>query len=259
MTALDLNRKRDGEGFDVPYKLFGAGVTPREGALMSIDWTWLPNAGAWLADNVDRYQNILAGALAIVAARIAVKPVWAQVIATNTQTQIAHLETLQKLLGEALQRSDKVQDDFIKPQREMNQALYDFNGESEKIDGQTAHHLGRQISNVLGWYLVTLAGTESGKVEEAKSALKAALDELERTLAMIEWVDFNDQYGDDHAYDDVEWAEILANAEAASKEASAKGSAVFKAYYALRSVQADSIKHLRTQIRNIEHALAKLS
>lgn len=219
---------------------------------------WIQSSGIWLADGIERYQTLLAALLAIIAAKIAVKPVWAQVIATNTQTQIAHLETLQKLLGEALLRSEKVQKSFSEPLRQMNWSLYDPRGDGIEIDGQTAHHLGRQTSNVLGWYLETLAGTESANVEEAKSELKSALDDFHQTLGIIEWVEFNDQSGDDYAYDDEQWAKLLENVQIASREASAKGSAVSKAYYALIAAQGEMIRHLRGQISAIEQALARL-
>lgn len=226
---------------------------------MDIDWIWVWHAGVWLADGIERYQTLLAAVLAIIAAKIAVKPVWAQVVATNTQTQIAHLDTLQKLLSEALLRTERVQKDFSEPLRDLRRCLYDPRGDAVQIDGQTAHYLGHRISGALRWYLETLAGTESGQVEEAKSALKAALDDFEATIGTLEWIETNDQSGDDYAYTDSEWAEMLATAEVASKEASTKGSMVSRAYTNLCSAQAEAIRHLRSQIRNIEQALAKLA
>ena len=71
-------------------------------------------------------------------------------------------------------------------------------------------------------------------------------------------MEHNDQTGEDYAYTDEEWKQMQSDAEAASKESSAKGSAVFSAFSALRAAQAETITHLRTQIRNIEHALAQL-
>lgn len=226
---------------------------------MNIDGPLVSDTIESLASFVERYQTIFAALLAIWAAKIAVKPVWKQVIATNTQTQIAHLETLQKLLGEALHRAKKVEEDFREPSRQMNYALYDPRGEFVEIDGHTAHHLGRQISGLLGWYLDSLAGTDSVKVEAAKSDLKAAIVDLESALNTVEWMDFNGQTGDDYAFTDEEWAKMSADADAAAKAAAPKGAAVSRAFRDLGAAQADTIKHIRTQVRNIEHALAKLS
>lgn len=61
---------------------------------MNVDWALVSHVVESIAAFVERYQTIFAALLAIWAAKIAVKPVWEQVFATNTQTRIAHLETL---------------------------------------------------------------------------------------------------------------------------------------------------------------------
>lgn len=205
------------------------------------------------------FQTLITGALALVIAWRAGKPVWQQLKDSNLQTSIMHRETLAVRLREAEERAARVAKAIDDPLWQAQRVTSDPAGEPVEIGEHDAHGVEQMILGRLDWYLVTLEGTEDARVEEAKAGLKAALKDLTDTLSDVHWPAHNDQSGEDYSMTDEEWAEVLRKAEEGKTLATEKVSAAWKANRALKAAQAAWIQELRQQIARLDLSIARNS
>ena len=208
----------------------------------------LSSVGCFIYD----FQTLLTGMAAIGVAVVAGIPVWRQLKDSNLQTRISHRETLATLLRDALQRYAEVEKAVREPMSFADRVTSDPIGEPVEIEAEAAHHLESMLHNVLDWYLVTLRDTEHADIEDAKTALKAALDRLVATLGEAHWADHNFQHDEDHDFSDETWAEIEARCDAAKVEATERVGEVERALRVLRGAQQQWVQSLRSQIARLD-------
>lgn len=202
------------------------------------------------------FQTLITGLAAIGVALVAGIPVWRQLRDSNLQTRISHRETLANLLRDALRRYARVDASIREPLAVASQTTFDPEGEPVPISTEDAHGVGQMLHDALDWYLVVLADTEHRDIETAKTALKAALEELSKTLDEAHWADINDQDQDGERIPDDKWAELVARCAAAKLEAAGKVAATEKAYGDLRKAQEAWTQWLRAQITKLDLQIA---
>lgn len=212
-------------------------------------------AGA--CDFIYDFQTLITGAAAIGAAWYVGAPVWRQLKDSNLQTRIMHRETLAVRLREVEERAARVAKEIDEPLWQAQRVTSDPGGEPVEIGEIDAHGVEQMILGRLDWYLVTLAGTEDARVEEAKTALGAALNDLTDTLSDVHWPAHNDQSGEDYSMTDDEWAEVLQKAEEGTTLATEKVSAAWKANRALKAAQEAVANELRQQIARLDQSVAR--
>lgn len=202
------------------------------------------------------FQTLIAGAAAILLGVAAAIPVWHQLRDSNLQTRISHRETFATLLRDALTRFDNVARSFDGPLSMASRATSDPMGEPVRIGAEDAHSLEQVLDVALDWYLVVLADTEAGDIEDRKSDLKAALAKLTDTLRDAHWADHNEQVDEDRTTPDHEWAAILARCVEAKDEASLRVSNVEASYRRLREAQDAWVLSLRRRIAKLDSQIA---
>lgn len=202
------------------------------------------------------FQTLITGAIAIIVAIVAGIPVWRQLKDTNLQTRISHRETLANLLRNALRRYETVDQSIREPLSMASRMTTDPEGEPIEIDPDDAHGLDQRFQGMLDWYLVALADTEHGDIEARKSALKAALGTLGKTLNEAHWADHNERQDEDHDIPHGEWTKIVARCAEAKIEASQCVGEVEQAYRALREAQDKWVQSLRGQIAKLDLQIA---
>lgn len=202
------------------------------------------------------FQTLITGLAAIGVALIAGIPVWRQLRDSNLQTRISHRETLANLVRDALRRYARVDASIREPLAVASRTTFDPAGEPLAISTEDAHGVGQMLHGALDWYLVVLADTEHRDIETAKTALKAALEELSRTLDEAHWADINDQDQDGERIPDDKWAELVARCAAAKLEAAGNVAAAEKAYGDLKKAQEAWTQSLRAQITKLDLQIA---
>lgn len=209
--------------------------------------------GHWIYD----FQTLITGAAAIGAAWYAGAPVWRQLKDSNLQTHIMHRETLSIRLREAEERAARVAKAIDGPLWNAQDLTSDPEGEPLEIGEQDAFGVEQMILGTLNWYLVTLAGTEDARIEEAKVSLEAALKDLTDTLGDVHRPASSDQHGEDYSLTDEEWSEVERKAKEAKKDAGNKVSAAWAANRTLKSAQETVISELRQQIARLDQKIAR--
>lgn len=214
---------------------------------------------AMACDLIYDFQTLITGVLAICAAWYAATPVWRQLKDSNLQTIIMYRETLAVRMREAEERATRVAQAIDGPLMEAGRLTHEPWDEPVEIDEHTAYHLEHSISNQLDWYLVTLIATEDKRVEDAKKALKTALDSLTETLNAIHWPAHNDQHDEFHSFSDEKWCQILRKAEESKSLASAKVNIACEANEALKEAQRLIIQELREKIGQLDLRIAQMN
>ncbi len=209
--------------------------------------------GHWIYD----FQTLITGAAAIGAAWYAGAPVWRQLKDSNLQTRIMHRETLAIRLREAEERAARVAKAIDEPLWQAQRVTSDALGEPIEIGEHDAHGVEQMILGTLDWYLEALEGTEDARIEEAKAALKAALEDLTDILSDVHWPAHNDQSGEDYSMSDEQWTEVLRKADEGATLATGKVSAAWAANRALKDAQREYIERLRLQVAALDQSIAQ--
>jgi len=101
---------------------------------------------------LNKWQTLIAGVFAIIAAFIAVAPVWSQLKVSEIQSAITSREALSKLLTELEERKCKTREVVDKLTGEFWEVLFPFGddlGEEPRIKDEWAFHAESQVYNVL--------------------------------------------------------------------------------------------------------------
>lgn len=204
---------------------------------------------------VHDYQSLIAGCFAILAAWIAARPVWRQLHDTSLQSSIAQRETLIRIKAEAEERFDKVDAQLLPPLRLLSDLTHDPIGGMVEIGAHDAFGVEQQLDGALDWYLVTLRGTESRKIENAKAKLKKSLGELLTALSDVHWIEHNEQHDEERSISDEGWAELEQRHQDAPALVHDLGSSVHLAANELRAAQQEWLNTMRSLIAKLEHSI----
>lgn len=217
----------------------------------------IESVGASIGCFVYDYQTLIGSILALIAAFIALKPVWTQLKLTALQTNIAHHETLKSLLAKAEERRSLVERTLVPLGNRVSAETFD-DGECEAVDLQPdlAFSIEQEISSALSKCEAGLFIDETPKMEELKNALFASYRHLMETLSYVHFPVSTDQVGEDYSIPDEEWQEFLQRAVDAQVELPKASAAANRAYAALRVEQNQWIEKLRKRIAKLEIAIA---
>ncbi|MEE1878513.1 hypothetical protein [Altererythrobacter litoralis] len=210
---------------------------------------------SWLCSFIYHYQTLITGILAIGAAWYAGAPVWRQLKDSNLQTRMLHRETLSMRLKEEEQLTIKLKDIIEQPLYEAGRVTSDPDGEPIKVGPHEAFNVETLISTARNQAKAALRNNFDPEVENAKSALFVALDDLATTLDDVSVPARIDQH--EYNLSDEKWVEIEQKAKEAETLAAAKVSEVWKAHKALQAARTSLIAGLRGQIARLDESITK--
>lgn len=210
--------------------------------------------GHWIFD----FQTLITGFLAIIAAWYAAAPAWGQLKDSNLQTRIMHRETLAVLLRETEERAIRVAKSIDEPLSWVSGMTRDPAGDPIKISDEHAFYAEQKLAGCLDWYLVTFAGTEDARVEQAKVSLRDALDTLVNTLNDVHWPVHNDQSGENYSFTDEQWIEINRKSDEAEILVAERVNSALIANCALKDAQKAVISELRQKISLLNNEIGNI-
>lgn len=225
---------------------------------MDTAWDWI----VWLLVSaygvVKEFQTLIAGLVAIYAAKMAAKPVWRQLRAMGAQTNL----TLREYLQERYRRT-KARRKWLVDRLHAFQALLGGRIQQDEQDGNSvnvewAHvesqNAGRLVED-LRQHLNEYRGLPEidGPLDHVLSsleALEAALDAIHRPFSM-------DQHSEDRSFTDEEWAKIEEDGRQAEKSLPEKAAKVADSTTRLESAFDAELKSLRARMHEVDQSLMK--
>lgn len=206
---------------------------------------------------IERWQTLIAGLLALLAAMLALRPVWRQLSLTAVQTNTA----LREFLQDRLRTFEQHRDGLITPLKAyidpISRRMYEI-GEFEGGQVQAEWAFGTQQGayepiRLLQQY--RSRGADTPGIEATVGVLVEKLEALATTFDTIHTPHSRDQVGDDYAHSDDEWAAIRAEAKEAEAELPAAVRACTLVLDRLIEAFDAEASRIRTQIRTTEKAL----
>lgn len=205
------------------------------------------------------WQTLIGAALALIAAYVAVRPVWRQVILTSVQAQTAYREFLRDRLRTIEEQRKRLMPPLGAYLEQVSSRIDEVEEYGQgSLDANWAFG-SQQLANQQIDRLKAFRAREDGvgEIESAVDGAVCGLETLADALDDIHQPESTDQIGEDWAFTDEEWAAIREKANTATETVSGLASAARTAVKALDNSFADEGARLRTLIRRTEKALLK--
>ncbi|ALL15429.1 hypothetical protein AQ619_18245 (plasmid) [Caulobacter henricii] len=231
-------------------------VCPALGLMMMI-----AQAAGWFAHDgfVYRYQTLIGAVFAILAAVIAVVPVWRQLTSMRIQTGALYRQFLSGQVDAIVARRKRLLgriDDFTEP---AGRRLYE---DQEFGDGRVNPHWAFEqeqradrLADDLRAYLDLRR--DPVEVDEHLEAVIAATLAFEARCRAIHFTDSHEQSDDDHDIPDEDWARLIAEGLEAEPELSADLASVTLATLKLRDAFDREIVTMRQTLRTLDRELTR--
>lgn len=208
---------------------------------------------------IERWQTLIAGAVALLAAAITVQPVWRQLDRMGVQTNTVFREFLQERLRNTTLRRKWLDDHLQKFRNEVGQRL----NEMQELDGgkinihwvfERAQITGTLVSDLRRYQIERRDPVEIenciNDVIEALVVLEARCDTIHRTHS-------SDQSGEDWSISDEDWAGMKAAGIEAEGLVGSDALAVNQAVDCLEERFEEEQRSLRERLRRVDQALLK--
>lgn len=165
------------------------------------------------------YQTLIAGAGAIAAAIIAVRPVYGQLDLMRTQSNAVLKDML-------IQRQADLEQAAAAVQKHVSERLDNLDGEYPWYDENEnvllsevqAHHYDQHISGAMRWIRQKYSWRDNPVMDGKKLLLVSALEELVEKLGHIYFTASHQQHDEDHSISDEEWERLDKRGEDAKLE-----------------------------------------
>lgn len=169
------------------------------GLLMSVS-----GLGTFIYD----YQTLIGSGVALLAAYVAVRPVWRQVALTQTQSNGVLREMLLERKLEIEQAKADVRENVSKPIFNLVSAISWYK-QGELMDEHSAHAFDHQLSTALKWLTEKYRWRDSEVVEQKKQFL---IQELRSTIGILDDIHapaHTDQHDEDRSISEENWQEFI--------------------------------------------------
>ncbi len=163
------------------------------------------------------FQTLFAGAGALIAARIAVKPVWTQIGLLQTQSNGVLREMLSQRQGEIEQSRAAMAHKVEEPLNALGSIFYQYEFEGAISEEEAFFH-DQRLTDASAWYSYEYRWRDNEDVETARLALLSKLDLLLDALRDIHRPAHTEQHDEDHSIPDQEWEEFVARGDRAKGE-----------------------------------------
>jgi hypothetical protein len=231
-------------------------VCPALGLMMM-----MAQAAGWFAHDgfVYRYQTLIGAVFAILAAVIAVVPVWRQLSSMRIQTGALYRQFLSGQVDAIVARRKRLLgriDDFAEP---AGRRLYE---DQEFGDGRVKspwafeqEQLADRLADDLRTYLDLRR--DPVEVDEHLEAVIAAVVVFQARCGVIHFTDSHEQSDDDHDISNEDWARLIAEGLEAEPHLSGDLSRVTAATHGLRDAFDREIATMRQTLRTLDRELTR--
>jgi len=211
-------------------------------------------------DLLKEWQTLVAGALAILAAKMATKPVWQQLDRMETQSRIMVRETLVRRIEELEQRRRTARAAVGETVATISQYLGWWDDDGSQIDENWAFERSQVAAMDAGKFRAFRErNRDTPEIELAKDAVAAALTPLIACLDDVHRPASTQQHDDDHDIPDEEWEAIEQRGEAAKLEVNGLHTVLRQASDALDAEYSTSLDLVRTKLVDVDsHLLSSL-
>lgn len=200
------------------------------------------------------YQTLIGAGAAIVAAYIAVRPVWRQLELTQTQANGVLREMLLQRQAELQQAQSALQDNVGKPLNELSFEL-DVEAGGDRITEHEAHHHDMGLSRAVSWVRQHYQWRDSTPAETARNSLIEKIDALLMLLSDVHAPAHTDQVGEDYAMSDEEWTAFVARGEQAKDEVPTALADAQRAYREFWSSLSEERSVIGVRLKKVNEAL----
>lgn len=228
---------------------------PALGLLAVIGLTWhLFDKGGLL----ERWQTLIAGLLALGAAGISAYPMWKQLQRMSVQSNAVFRDFLDNKLRSLVAGEQQIEGMY----RELNRALFEyfFLDDDPKADVNVHFAFAREQdlnTLVCGLRDYLEANRSPAVIEDDIRQLRSISETLSEQMRLIHYTTSTDQSGDDYAYSNDDWNDLIAQGAAAELEVHRTASQFEKATRKLEGAFKKEAHRLRDQIAQIDQILSR--
>lgn len=213
-------------------------------------WTALDGAVSFL----ENWQTIIAGGIAIIAARMTVKPVWKQLALMQTQSNAVLRDMLMDRQTEVEQAMASLKEHVSKPAQKFA-VFFNWMNEGDRISEEDAHGHFHIFAVCLRWLRIQYRWRDSAAVEIAKASLEEKLDKLTDLLNEITAPLTTDQHDEERSISDEDWAAFVARGEEAKGEVEEANFEVITAANNMIQVMGGEIDMIKNRLKKIDTIL----
>ncbi len=208
---------------------------------------------------VERWQTLIAGAVALLAAIITVLPVWRQLDRMGVQTNTVFREFLQDRLHKTTQRQKSLSDQLHRFRNEVSRRLYEMDElEGGKINipwvFERAQVTGSLVADLRRYQIER---SDPVEIENCVDELIEALVAFEKHCDAVHYPHSSEQSGEDWSISDEDWAVIKATGKEAEGLLAGDAHLVNQAIERLEKGFEEEQRSLRDRLRRVDQALLK--
>jgi hypothetical protein len=208
---------------------------------------------------IEKYQTLIAGLIAILAAYITARPVWRQLEGMSIQANALYRD----YVLEQIRRTDNRRTWYSKRLESFNEdvgrRLYEMEErEGGVVDVNWAHGAQQRATCLLDELQRHGETRDLSAVERELSEVFSNLRRLVDTLDSVHRPHSMDQHDADHSFTDEEWAELKVAAEKAEVELSGVANALSQASMRLDAAFAAELSTFRQQLKQVQASLQRV-
>jgi hypothetical protein len=215
------------------------------GLLMSVS-----GLGTFIYD----YQTLIGSGVALLAAYVAVRPVWRQVALTQTQSNGVLREMLLERKLEIEQAKVDIRENVSKPIIKLASALSWYK-QGELMDEQSAHAFDRQLSTALTWLTEKYRWRDSEAVEQKKQVLILELTTTIDILNDIHAPAHTDQHDEERSMSDENWQAFINRGQEAKTLIKAANKKARSAHTILQETMDIDLEAIQSRLRKLDATL----
>lgn len=209
-----------------------------------------------LYDFVNKYQTLVAGLIAIIAAYISARPVWRQLEGVSVQTNTLFRDYVLEQLRRTANRKAWYSKRLGSFNDDVGRRIY----EMETLEGGTinvhwAHDTQQRAAYLLAEMQTHAETRDLSAVEKELSEVYTALDQLVETLDSIHRPCSMDQHDEDHSFTDKEWEALKVSAEKAEENVSEVAATLLQTSKRLDEAFSSELTTFRQQLRQVQASL----
>lgn len=208
---------------------------------------------------VERFQTLIGAGVALLAAVIAVRPVWQQLERLATQTNAALREILTDRLQEVGRRKELILADLKVLEAKLSrQTVAMIEAESDEVDSEWAFAQSQQAGRTIDRLReVRRMWRDAPEITAAFDAVETQLDVLYDLLDDIHRPDSVDRYDDELDISDEDWAKLESDAATAREGLVGASHAYDQAVAGVAAAFESEEDALRDRIAVIDQALMR--
>ncbi len=214
---------------------------------------WVGMSWPELCNFIYKYQTLIAGLIAIIAAYITARPVWRQLEGVSVQTNTLFRDYLLEQLRRTANRKAWYSTRLGSFNDDVGRRIHEM--EDEAINVHWAHDTQQRAAYLLEEMEAHAETRDLSAVEKELTDIYAVLNQLIENLDSIHRPHSMDQHDEDHSFTDEEWANLHVAAGAAEESLSKVAGTLSQASTALDEAFTRELSTFRQQLKQVQVSL----